>query len=70
VLRRPVETTAKSGHQCGLVVEGASIVSRHRAANALERKLADRLDRYGLLDSLPNARADENLTGLGFIAKA
>ena len=53
-----------------MVVEGASIVSRHRAANALERKLADRLDRYGLLDSLPNARADENLTGLGFIAKA
>src|SRR5262249_20094872 len=45
------------------------VVRHYRAANALERKLADRLDRYGLLDGLPNARANENLSWLGFFAK-
>ena len=46
------------------------IVSRHRTSNTLERKLADRFDGYGLVNRLPHARADEDLTGLGFIAKA
>src|SRR5262249_9387069 len=46
------------------------IVSRHRTTDALERELADRFHRYGLLNRLPNARADQDLTGLGFIAKS
>src|SRR5262249_25697399 len=46
------------------------IVSHHRAANTLQHKLADGLDRYDLLDGLPNSRADEDLTGLSFIAKS
>src|SRR6516225_1213963 len=45
------------------------IVRHHRAANTLQRKLADRLDRHDLLDGLPNSRADEDLGGFGFIAK-
>src|SRR6516165_7014963 len=45
------------------------IVRHHRTANALECKLADRFDRYGLINRLPNARADEDLTWLSFIAK-
>src|SRR4029077_8553112 len=44
-------------------------VSHYRAANTLQRKLADGLDRYRFLDGLPHSRADEDLTGLGFIAK-
>src|SRR5262249_28964376 len=46
------------------------VVRHHWAANALECKLTDWFDRYGLFNRLPNARADQNLTGLGFIAKA
>ena len=46
------------------------IVSHHRAANTLQGKLADGLGRCDLLDGLPNSRANEDLTGLGFIAKS
>src|SRR5262249_14330624 len=46
-----------------------NVVRHHGAANALERKFADRFDRYGLVNRQPNARADEDLTRLGFIAK-
>jgi hypothetical protein len=37
------------------------IVSHQRAAESLECKLADGLDRDGLLDGLANLRADEDL---------
>src|SRR5262249_54101940 len=43
---------------------------RHRTANALEREFADRFYRYGLVNRQPNAGADQDLTGLGFIAKS
>ena len=35
----------------------------------LSVKLTHRLDRYGILDRHENARTDQDLTGLGFVAK-
>src|SRR5262252_3638722 len=46
------------------------IVSHHGAANPFERKLADRFNPHSLVNRQQNAWADENLTGLGFIAKS
>ena len=45
------------------------IVRRHRTADALQVELTHRFDCHGLLNRLPNAWANEDLTGLGFIAK-
>src|SRR5262245_61105175 len=52
---------------CGLSVE--HVVSRQRAANALERKIADWFNRYVLLDGHQHTRTDQDLTRLGFVAK-
>src|SRR6516165_11752977 len=46
------------------------VVRRHRATNPLEGKLANELDRYRLLRGLPDSWGNQNLTGLGFVAKA
>src|SRR5262252_1239062 len=45
------------------------VICCQRTSNTLERKLAHRLDRDGVSDRRENARADEDLTGLGFVAK-
>src|SRR6187399_28694 len=45
------------------------VVSRQRAANALECKIADRFNYYVLLDCHQDARANQNLPGLGFVAE-
>src|SRR5262249_26925920 len=45
------------------------VVSDHWPTNSLELKLADRLKRDSFLNGLPNSWADEDLAGLGFIAK-
>ena len=47
-----------------------NVVRHYGAANAFERKLADGFDRYNLVNCQSNARANQNLTGLGFIAKS
>src|SRR5262245_54135781 len=52
---------------CSLTVE--DVVSRQRAANALKCKIADRFNRYILLHCHQNTGANENLPGLGFVAK-
>src|SRR5262245_2134138 len=52
---------------CGLSVE--HVVSRERATNALKCKIADWFNRYVLLDGHQDAGADQDLPGLGFIAK-
>src|SRR5262249_47671454 len=46
------------------------IARRHRTADALQAELAHRFDRHGLLNRLPNACANQDLTGLGFIAES
>src|SRR6516164_7089698 len=46
------------------------IVRRHRTADALQVELTHRFDCHGLLNRLPNAWANQDLTGLGFIAKS
>ena len=48
---------------------GEDIVGRYGSANALEFKLADGLDVHGILDSHQHTRANQNLTGLGFITE-
>ena len=60
--RRSVRRLESSGAE--------DVVRHHQAAEPLERKLTDGLDRDSLLDGLPNSRTDEDLTGLGFIAEA
>src|SRR5215470_7785467 len=52
---------------CSLTVE--DVVSRQRAANALKCEIADGFNRYVPLDSHQDAGADQDLPGLGFIAK-
>ena len=52
---------------CGLSVE--HVVSRQRAANALKCKIADLFNRYVLLDGHQDTRANQDLPGLGFVAK-
>jgi hypothetical protein len=49
---------------------GEDIICGYRTANALEFKLANRLDSDGIFDRHQDTRADEYLTGLGFVAKA
>src|SRR5262249_45367766 len=46
------------------------VVRQHRPTNSLQCKLANSLECYRFIDGLPNARADKDLTGLGFIAQA
>jgi hypothetical protein len=48
---------------------GENIVGRYGSADALEFKLPNRLDGYGVFDRHQNTRANQNLTGLGFVAK-
>ena len=48
---------------------GENIVGGYGSANALEFKLPNWLDRDGILDRHQHARADQNLTGLGFVAQ-
>src|SRR5262249_6157218 len=45
------------------------VISLDWAANPLQWKLADRFDRYSLVNLQQNARADEDLTRLRLIAK-
>src|SRR5262249_38776536 len=52
---------------CSLVVE--DVVSRQRAANALKCKIADRFNRYVLLYGHQHAGANQDLSGLGFVAQ-
>jgi hypothetical protein len=46
---------------------GYDIVGRDRSANALEFKLPNRLDGYCVFDRHQDARANQNLTRLGFV---
>jgi hypothetical protein len=46
------------------------IVRRQRPPNPLQLELADWLDLHGVLDLHQHARTDEDLTRLGFVAKA
>jgi hypothetical protein len=48
---------------------GENIVGRRGTADALKFKLANSLDRDGILDRHQHARADQNLTGFGFVAE-
>src|SRR6516225_11607945 len=45
------------------------VISRHRATNALEFKIADRFDRYVLLDGHQHTGTDQDLPGLSFITE-
>jgi hypothetical protein len=49
---------------------GENIVGSDRSADALEFKFSNRLDGNGFFERHQDARADKNLTGLGFVAKA
>ena len=44
------------------------IVRRERAADALERKIADQFDGDSFFNCHQHPRTDENLTGLGLVA--
>ena len=48
---------------------GDNIVGGYGSANALERKLANRFDGYGVFDRHQNTRANQNLTRLGFVTQ-
>jgi hypothetical protein len=48
---------------------GENIVGRYGSADALEFKFSNRLDGNGFFDRHQDARADKNLTGLGFVAQ-
>src|SRR5271169_1213517 len=48
---------------------GENIVRRQRTPNPLECELTHRLNRYRILDRHENARTDQDLTGLSFVAK-
>jgi hypothetical protein len=50
-------------------VGGQYVVSRQRTPDTLERKFANGLDCDSILDRHQDTRADEDLTGLGLIAK-
>ena len=56
---------ASSLHGCG----AHHIVRRKRPPDPLQLELADWLDLHGILDLHQHARANENLTGLGLVAK-
>ena len=45
------------------------VVSRQGTADALKRKFAYWLDGHGIFDRHEDARTNQNLTGLGFVAK-
>jgi hypothetical protein len=45
------------------------VVRRQRPPDPLQLELTDRLDLHGILDLHQHARANENLTGLGLVAK-
>ena len=49
---------------------GNDVVGCHGSADALKFKLANCLDRDGVLDRHQHARANQNLTGLGFVAES
>jgi hypothetical protein len=48
---------------------GNNIVGGYGSANSLEFKLANWLDLHGILDSHQHTRANQDLTGLGFVAE-
>src|SRR4029077_14619999 len=48
---------------------GENIVRRQRTPNPLECELTHRLNRYRILDRHKNARTDQDLTRLSFVAK-
>jgi hypothetical protein len=48
---------------------GEDVVGRYRSANALQFKLANRLDRDGVFDCHQDTRAYQYLTGLCFVAE-
>src|SRR5215475_7179854 len=52
---------------CSLTVE--DVVSRQRAANALKCKIADWFNRYILLNRHQDTGTNQDLPGLGFVAK-
>src|SRR6516164_3974031 len=45
------------------------VIRCQRTSNTFERKLTHRLDRDRVFDRRENARTDQDLTGLGFVAK-
>src|SRR5208282_5284892 len=45
------------------------VVSRQGTTDTLERKLAHWLDGHGIFDRHEHTRANQDLTGLGFVAK-
>ncbi len=53
-----------------VLISGKYIVSRYGTTDALECKLTYWVDGYGILDRHQDARANQDLTGLGFVAKA
>src|SRR4029077_2853612 len=60
-----VRQPPNSDFRCG----GENVVGDYRSTNALEFKLANCLDGDGVLDRHQHTRADQNLTGLGFVAE-
>jgi hypothetical protein len=48
---------------------GDNIAGGDGSTNALEFKLPNRLDGYGVFDRHQNTRANQNLTGLSFVAQ-
>ena len=48
---------------------GENIVGRYGSADALEFKLPNRLDCHSIFDRHQDTRANQNLTGLGFVAQ-
>jgi hypothetical protein len=54
----------------GFTRQGAKhVVGRQRPPDPLQLELTDRLDLHGIFDLHQHSRTDEDLTGLGFVAK-
>src|SRR5262245_58768320 len=64
---------ANSGHLCSRVnlwrYGGKYIVGRHGATDALKHKIANWFDGHRIFDRHQNTRTNQDLSGLGFVAK-
>src|SRR5262249_44807485 len=64
---------ANSGHLCSRVnlwrYGGKYIVGRQGATNPLKRKIANCFDVDGIFNRHQNTRTNQDLSGLGFVAK-
>ncbi len=63
------EQTSSSVRASIFAVGSEHVVSRQGTTDTLERKLAHWLDGHGIFDRHEDTRANQNLTGLGFVAK-